>query len=345
MLQQEATREDLLLEIEKLKQEIEVLSMEKNDLEVLLETTTEHSTEIENELQEKNEQVEKIMNALQREMETGRNIQADFLPGSLPTAPGWELAASFRPAREVSGDFYDAFALPGNRLGLVIADVCDKGVGAALFMSLTRSLIRVLAYQASNRLQHLAATADSYLVQMPAAKDQPAVLVPAYTYEVLNAVTAANDYIANQHSQTSMFATLFFGVLETKTGSLYYVNGGHDAPIHFSTAGIKTRLAATGPAVGMIAGAKYKVRQLELEPGDLLLTYTDGVPEARSPNGGFFSEKHLLTLIEEYATKTDLTATELLSRIATQVQAHVATAEPSDDVTMLAVRRVLPTAS
>ena len=179
MLKQEVSYEQLLSRVQELEESIELLNMEKSDLELLLETTTEHATEIENELQEKNEQVERFFLALQKELQTGRKIQADFLPQELPILSGWELAASFAPAREVAGDFYDAFLLPDNQLGLVIADVCDKGVGAALFMSLTRSLIRVLAYQARERLQHLSSKGASYMVELPPVKGQVEMLLPA----------------------------------------------------------------------------------------------------------------------------------------------------------------------
>lgn len=327
-------------ELQEKTRQVEQFLSEKSDLELLLETTTEHATEIENELQEKNEQVERYMQALQRELQTGRQIQADFLPRELPRLSGWELAASFAPAREVAGDFYDAFVLNGNQVGLVIADVCDKGVGAALFMSLTRSLIRVLAYQSASRLQHLTSNGAHYLVEVPTDKGQPPLLLPAYTYEVLNAVPFTNDYIATNHGETSMFATMFFGVLDTQKGVLSYINGGHDAPIHIGREGIKGRLPLSGPAVGMLAGAKYKIRQIQLEPGDVLLTYTDGVPEARGPLGEFFTEKRLLELVEQHRRESEISASKLVERVGAEVSLHVAGAEPSDDITMLAVQFV-----
>jgi sigma-B regulation protein RsbU (phosphoserine phosphatase) len=342
MLKQEASYEQLLARVQDLEQHIELLTMEKTDLELLLETTTEHATEIENELQEKNEQVERFFLALQKELQTGRKIQADFLPQELPSLPGWELAASFAPAREVAGDFYDAFLLPDNQLGLVIADVCDKGVGAALFMSLTRSLIRVLAYQAKERLQYLSNKGASYMVELPPVKGQVEMLLPAHIFEVLNAVPFTNDYIATNHGQTSMFATLFFGVLDAQKNTLYFINGGHDAPIHIGQNGIKGRLPLTGPAVGMLAGARYKMNRIQFEPGDVLLTYTDGVPEARGPHGEFFTEKRLLELVDQCRSAGTLSASGLLERIASEVTEHVAGAEPSDDITMLAIHLLPP---
>jgi phosphoserine phosphatase RsbU/P len=338
MALQELTREQLLLEVANLQEQLEELQQEKSDLEILLETTTEHATEIENELQEKNEQVQAYMQALQRELQVGRQIQADFLPETLPQLPGWELAARFQPAREVAGDFYDAFVLPGNQLGLVVADVCDKGVGAALFMSLTRSLVRVLAYQAHSRLQPIGPNAEAYLVQVPGAAGQPSLLLPAYTFEILNAVKLTNDYITANHSRANMFATLFFGVLDIKTGTVSYVNGGHNPPFHLSKDGIKARLALTGPAVGMLPGISYKMSQIQLELGDVLLTYTDGVTEARAFDKTFFGENRLLELLSQYCDEGCLSASTLLANIENAVQLHVAGGEPSDDLTMLAIR-------
>src|SRR6185295_3398345 len=143
--------------------------------------------------------------SLERELEIGREIQRSFLPEELPRAEGWEIAARFRPARQVAGDFYDAFALPSSgRIGLVVADVCDKGVGAALFMALFRSLVR--------------ATATGMAWEADAAAG------------LLRVVRLTNDYIARTHGRSNMFATLFFGVLDPATGDLAYVNGGHEAP-------------------------------------------------------------------------------------------------------------------
>src|SRR5262249_55405184 len=157
-------------------------------------------------------------------------------------------------AREVSGDFYDAFWLPHGLLALVIADVCDKGIGAALYMTLLRSLLRAFAPQGLGR--------------EPAGR--PAGLA------ALSAVGLTNDYVAQTHAQACMFASLFFGVLDTATGELTYVNAGHDAPIVVGAAGVKARLAPTGPVVGLSPNAGYEVSCVALEPGDALVAYTDG---------------------------------------------------------------------
>lgn len=247
--------------------------------------------------------------SLQQEMELGRRTQSDFLPASLPQLPGWELAAAFHPAREVAGDFYDAFSLPHNRLGLVIADVCDKGVGAALFMALIRTLIRAFAEQAA-----------------PTA------------HAALNAVKLTSNYIVRHHHHNNkhMFATLFFGVLEPDTGILTYVNGGHESPIVVGAGRIKHLLDPTGPAVGMMADVTFTIQSIQLEPGDILLAYTDGVTEARNRAGAFFSEERLLALLSVPVRS----AAALLEHIESHVHEYVSNTSFYDDVTMLALHRL-----
>ncbi len=247
--------------------------------------------------------------SLERELEIGREIQQSFLPEELPRVPGWEIAARFRPARQVAGDFYDAFALPSSgRIGLVIADVCDKGVGAALFMALFRSLLR--------------ATATGGLWG------------PDVSSELPRTVRLTNDYIARTHGRSNMFATLFFGVLDPAAGSLVYVNGGHEAPILYGPGGVKARLTPTGPAVGLMPDMPFEVRQARLEAGEGLLAFTDGVTDARGASG-LYGEERLLALLRKPAPS----AAELLDAIEAGVLAHAAGSEQADDITLLAVRR------
>jgi phosphoserine phosphatase RsbU/P len=247
---------------------------------------------------------------LERELEIGRQIQKDFLPDALPQPRGWEIAAAFHPARQVGGDFYDAFALEDGRVALVVADVCDKGVGAALFMALFRSLIR------SHAELHGAGTPAA-----PAAR---------------SIVALTNDYIARTHGRSNMFATIFFGILDPGTGALAWVNGGHEPPVLRRSDGRLERLVPTGPAVGALPGMEFTSQSGRLDAGDLLLAITDGVSEARSPSGALYGEDRLARLLEAPAA----TADALLSRIVDGVRAHESGTEPSDDLTMLAVRRL-----
>ena len=248
--------------------------------------------------------------SLERELEIGRQIQASFLPEELPQPTGWEIAASFYPARKVGGDFYDAFLLPRrSRLGLAVSDVCDKGVGAALFMAVFRSLIRTAIERDDEAGAEAAASVEA-------------------------AVAHNSDYIARTHGKANMFATLFLGLLDLESGALTYVNAGHEPPVVRRESGALSRLPPTGPAVGLLPGLRFRVEMTSLARGDLLLAFTDGVSEARNSAGGLYGEGRLLGLLEEPAS-----ATALLSRIEGSLQAHTAGGEPSDDVTMLAVRR------
>jgi phosphoserine phosphatase RsbU/P len=243
----------------------------------------------------------------EHELQIGRQIQASFLPSELPQPSGWEVTANFRPAREVAGDFYDAFYLEGGRkVGFVIADVCDKGVGAALFMALTRSLIRAFAD-----------------------------LTESHVTGMQNPIELTNEYILQNHAQSNMFVTLFYAVLDPASGDLAYVNCGHNPPVIITATGVKGHLRPTSPAVGMFPNIKPTVQQVSLEPGAVLFAFTDGVTDARDAHGGFFTEKRLLQLLEQPAPS----AAALLHRVVESVKAHIGTATQFDDITMLAARR------
>src|SRR4051794_37161574 len=279
----------------------------------------------------------------ERDVQIGRQIQASFLPEALPRSPGWEIAARFQPARQVAGDWYDAFQLTHGRIGLVIADVCDKGVGAALFMALMRSLIRAYAQQ-NYALRWLDAVAsDDLTAPRVSAPGQRRRMPPSVGVTALkNAVELTNNYIAKTHANTGMFATMFFGMLDTATGRLSYVNGGHEAPVILSPQGqITARLGATGLPIGVMPDGDFGIEQIDLAPGDIFVSYTDGVPEARDPDRAFYTEKRLLALLERPATSAEA----LLDRVLDTVSAHIADADQFDDITLLAVRRTTETAT
>ena len=281
------------------------------------------------------QQVEAYSRVLNNELESGRRMQINFLPNKLLQISGWETAAFFKPARQVAGDFYDIFQLPGGSIGFVIADVCDKGVGAALFMALFRSLIRVFSGQTS--LDGLPLTCSDALPDEPNRLAENPSPDPSH-FTALKAVKLTNNYIALNHGDLAMFATLFFGILDPDSGSLSYINGGHE-PLYIvgSGGGVKEQLSSTGPAVGIETEIKFKIQQTHMETGDILLGYTDGVTEADTSEGKFFTTERLVSILETPAS----TATELLDRIATSVQAHINGADQFDDITLLAVRRIL----
>ncbi len=268
--------------------------------------------------------------ALDAELEKGRQIQIDFLPYKAPQLANWEIAAYFHPARQVAGDFYDAFELSNNQVGLVIADVCDKGVGAALFMALIRSLIRIFSSQSP--LRGIASHILKKYEPVPGGWIGSSMTNLAHV-NALQAVSQTNEYIAQNHWQMSMFATLFFGVLDPKTGLLTYINGGHEPLFVVNNGSIKKTLKSTGAAVGIILGMEYKIQQIKLEPGDIIISYTDGVTESKNPDGQLFTDKRLIEILEQPQTS----AANLIENIKTNLFTFIDDAQQFDDITMLAV--------
>ena len=263
---------------------------------------------------------EKAREIAERDLEIGRQIQAGFFPEKLPVISGWEVAAHFQSARQVAGDFYDVFTVgKTSKVAIVVSDICDKGVGAALFMALTRSLVRAFS------LQRFKKTTDSD--NRSNDIENPLKSVVALT----------NDYLAETHSEANMFATLFFGVLEPETGSFTYINAGHEMPVVFSSSKIKEQLHPTGPAVGAFPGLDHDTRSIQLDPGDFLFAYTDGVTDAKNEAGEFFTKDQLISLLTQPSgTKS---AEHLLEIIKTRLYGHMEGAEQFDDVTMVLIQR------
>jgi sigma-B regulation protein RsbU (phosphoserine phosphatase) len=261
------------------------------------------------------EQEKLYRKALEREFEIGREIQAGFLPDTLPQPAGWEIVAALQSAREVTGDFYDAFELGQGQIGLVIADVCDKGLGAALFMTLFRSLIRAVS-----KIDFF--TNAEYVGRFSSG------------IRIKNAMSLTNNYIAETHGGTSMFCTIFFGILNISTGVLTYINGGHIPPLVINEQGVKETLKVTGPAVGATYGVEYSIGEVVIEPGDLFFAHTDGLTDTMNTAGEYFSEDKLIPL---------LVGNHPLSALLWQIQDHIREfskgGKENDDMTMLAVRR------
>jgi sigma-B regulation protein RsbU (phosphoserine phosphatase) len=273
------------------------------------------------------------LHSYERDLAIAHEIQeSGFLPDVLPRPAGWEVDARFHPARIVAGDFYDAFELVGGRrLALVIGDVCDKGVGAALFMALIRTMLRHTAEQAGgwdmpgDGLPRPEAQAESPLRPSLSAGAGP----------LLAAVTGTNSYMARHHRRQGYFCTLFFGILDPVSGTLVYINGGHNPAILVRAEGGHTLLLPTGPAVGMFANSSYLLGQASLAPGDWLFMYTDGVTESRNLGGEFFGMQRTLDVV----TQQGRTATELLEAVDRMLRRYTGAAEQHDDITMLSLRR------
>jgi sigma-B regulation protein RsbU (phosphoserine phosphatase) len=275
------------------------------------------------------QKIEQYSSALEQELERGRRIQKDFLPRRLPNDPQWEIQAFFQPARQVSGDFYDVFELPGGHLGLVVGDVCDKGVGSALFMALIRSLLRVFSGQA-----HLDGADEK--AKTPEDKNS---LTARKTYEASDAVRSValtNDYLTREHGEMSMFATVFFAVLDPENGEMIYINGGHETVFIIDANGVKERLRQTGPAVGLFPEARFDYQRTQLAPGDNMFAFTDGVSEACSKTGDFFTRERLDALLSKPGDRLS----HLLERVKSEIFSHVDGAPLEDDITILTLRRL-----
>ena len=240
---------------------------------------------------------------LEQELAVGRQIQLTLLPKDLPAVPGWEFAAFYQPARQVGGDFYDFFALPGQRLGLVIADVADKGVPAALMMAVSRTIVRATA--ASGR--------------RPAA-----------------ALKLANTLMFKD-SWSDLFVTAFYALLEPQTGRLAYANAGHNRPLWVQpSTGQVHELAAHGIALGVLKAIKLEECEIGVAPGDTLVFYTDGVTEARNGKGELFWEERLRATLEAHAEDS---AQKIQNAILAAVEEFTDGAPLADDLTLFVIKR------
>jgi sigma-B regulation protein RsbU (phosphoserine phosphatase) len=243
---------------------------------------------------------------LEHEVLVARQIQKTFLPDHLPEPPGWDLAATWITARQVGGDFYDVFELPGRKLGLLIADVSDKGIPAALFMALTRTLVRAVVF------------------------DTPS---PAEVMRRVNSLILPNN-------QQEMFVTAVYGVLSLASGEFTFANAGHNPPVWIRRAagGLET-LSRTGAAMGILEDYDMSDRTIQLGAGDVLLLYTDGLTEAFSPQDDTYGEERLLQLMGAVAPSS---ARSLLDQVEAAVNEFAGPVPAADDMTLLGVIRAAP---
>jgi sigma-B regulation protein RsbU (phosphoserine phosphatase) len=238
---------------------------------------------------------------MERELQVAREVQASLLPRQTPQIEGWEFAAFWQPAREVAGDFYDF--IPGERLGLVIADVSDKGMPAALFMALSRSIVRA---------------------------SMARLLPPA------EGIAQANRLICAD-STNNMFVTLFYAQLDPATGELVYVNAGHNPPMLLRAAsGEMVELKRTGLPLGWFETTPYDQRSAQLEAGDLILLYTDGVTDALDEQGNEFGLDRVRQMVVEHRNAS---AAELASALDRAVVDFAGAAARFDDITVVVAKR------
>jgi sigma-B regulation protein RsbU (phosphoserine phosphatase) len=236
------------------------------------------------------------------EIALAADIQRSFLPHNVPSVPGFDLAATSFPALEVGGDFYDFIPEEEGKLGLVIADAAGKSVPAALFMALSKIIVR------TNALTH---------------------------EDAADVLKDSNEVIAAE-SSSGMFVTLFFGILNQKTGNLVYANAGHNPPLVFRAKDARfDTLGTTGIALGIMEGSKYSQGQTTLGPGDILVMYTDGIVEAVNLQEEQFGGKRLRSII---AGSPNLSPDNLLREIIQAVSIFSAGQQQFDDITAVVVK-------
>lgn len=240
---------------------------------------------------------------IEREFQLAREIQKTFLPESTPNLEGWDFDLKWQTAREVGGDFYDLFETKDKKLAIVIADVSDKGMPAALYMTVTRTLIRAAAQTATT---------------------------PGAILERVNS-------LLEMESRNGMFVTAFMAILDPMTGVITYANAGHNLPIWLKASPKESqRLEMDGIALAVISDARYQNKKIKLEKDDYLLLYTDGVTEASTADDELFTEPRLFELIK---TSRISSSSELITSIENAIQEFRAGEPASDDMTMICIHR------
>ena len=240
-----------------------------------------------------------------QELALAGRVQASLLPEQSPEIPGWQIAATWKPARETSGDFYDFIPLPNGRIGIVIADVVDKGMGAALLMALSRTLIRTYAIEFPNHPEHLLQVTNQ---------------------RILTDIDAG------------LFVTLFYGVLDPSSGTLTYSNAGHPPPYIFTPGGKPnlTTLSGSGIPLGVSEEANWQQGSLKISSGDMLLLYTDGVLDTQNPRGEFLGEEGMLKIIQ---TQMGFSARVVQDSLLSGVFNFAGTGPQVDDITLMILIR------
>lgn len=242
-----------------------------------------------------------VAQKMAQELELAGRIQSKFLPTAIPDLPRWDIAAGLVPARQTSGDFYDFIPQSDGHLGLLVADVADKGTGAALFMALSRTLIRTYAMQ----------------------------------HDPAEAIHAANARILTD-AESDQFVTVFYGVLDTTAGHLTYVNAGHNPAFVINGPDEPQSLTKTGIPLGMFDHMPWQQQTIDLPPGSILVLYSDGVSEAQNAANEEFGETRLLDTIQ---ANQDRPACEIHTALMDDIRAFVGNAPQFDDITLMIVKR------
>jgi serine phosphatase RsbU (regulator of sigma subunit) len=240
-----------------------------------------------------------------QELAQAGKIQESFMPEEIPEISGWEISATLQPARETSGDFYDFIQLPGNRIGFVVADVADKGMGAALYMTTCRTLIRTFAGE---------------------HPDEPELVLARANRRIL----------ADTHG--GLFTTVFYGVLDPSSGRMTYCNAGHNPPFLFSPepGGDHQTLSRNGMPLGIIEEARWEHGIVTINSGNVLVAYTDGVTEAQNQSEEFYGEARL---IDTAKSEVGLSAKNLQEALQKDIHKFTGGGPQLDDMTLLVLKR------
>lgn len=236
---------------------------------------------------------------LEQELDIARQMQQNILPRAFPPLPEFEIAARMRPAREVGGDFYDAFAIDARRIGMAVADVSGKGIPAAFFMLIARTLLKAIALEG---------------------------LGPSATIERLN------DFLCREN-ETTMFVTVFYAELDIVDRTITYTNAGHNQPLRVSPDSPASRLSTTdGVALAVFDGLRFEQETIRLEPGEVLVLFTDGITEAFDGNGRMFGDDRFARVLEQLG---DREADSVVVEILGAVDRFSGEAPQSDDITVI----------
>lgn len=251
----------------------------------------------------------RVRERMEQELHIARLIQQTLLPKALPVLPGWEMAAHYQPAREVGGDFYDFLTLPDGRLGIIVADVTDKGVPAALVMATTRSILR-------GATQRLASP---------------------------GAVLERTNELLCPDIPSNMFVACFYAILDPASGHLQYANAGQDLPYVRQADGV-SELRATGMPLGLMPGMRYEEKEATLRPGESVLFYSDGLVEAHNRRRDMFGFPQLRTLVAEYPNPGGDGA-KLIHFLLSELARFTGDGwEQEDDITLVTLRRCVSSA-
>jgi sigma-B regulation protein RsbU (phosphoserine phosphatase) len=248
---------------------------------------------------------------INRDLELAWQIQAGLLPDRLPEIPGWQFAATLKPSRQTSGDFYDWIPLPEGQLGLLVADVADKGMGAALYMALSRTLIRTYA--------------------------------PQYHLQPERVLAAANQRLLAD-ANIGVFVTVFYGVLDPATGTLAYCNAGHNAPylLRAGGDGLVQALSPTGMALGMSRGGRWAQSTVQIARGDTLVLYSDGITEAQDAEKAFFGDERLVEVAQARSSPSgaqSASAEAVQAALLAEFDEFLGDAPQPDDITLMVLVR------